>query len=87
MKPRWFKSWGWIYRPTSWQGISIALLTLAFCVQVFLAVDRNSHSVSDTLYGIFPYVIPALMLLNWVASKTSAQGLTGDTTLSARQDG
>jgi len=71
MKLRWFKPWGWIYYPTSWQGGLIVLLTLAFCVQVFLAVDRQSHSVSDTLYGIFPYVVPALMLLNWVATKTN----------------
>jgi hypothetical protein len=27
--------------------------------------------VSDTLYGIFPYIVPTLMLLYWVASKTS----------------
>ena len=71
MKFRWFKTWGWIYRPVSWQGLLIVLFTLAFCVQVFLAVDRNSHSVSDTLYGIFPYSIPAFILLNWFASKTS----------------
>ena len=71
MKFRWFKTWGWIYRPVSWQGLLIVLITLAFCVQVFIAVDRNAHSVSDTLYGIFPYIIPAFMLLNWFASKTS----------------
>ena len=71
MKLVWFKPWGWIYRPISWQGVLIVLLTLAFCVQVFLAIDRNSHSVSDTLYGIFPFVVPALMVLNWIASKTS----------------
>ena len=71
MKTSWFKSWGWIYRPISWQGVLITLLDLAFCIQVFMAIDRNSHSVSDTLYGIFPYVVPALMLLYWVASKTS----------------
>jgi hypothetical protein len=35
-----------------------------FCVQVFVAVDRQSHSVSDTLYGVFPYVVPALILLS-----------------------
>ena len=67
----WFTAWGWVYRPTSAAGLAVVALTLAFCVQVFIAVDRNSHSVSDTLYGIFPFVVPALMLLNWVASKTS----------------
>lgn len=73
MKRAWFKPWGWIYRPISWQGILIVLLVFVFCVQVFLAVDRNSHSVSDTLYGIFPYIVPAWMLLYWVASKTSRE--------------
>lgn len=67
----WFKQWGWIYRPVSWQGLIACLVTLAFCVQVFLAVDRNSHSVSDTLYGIFPYIVPSLMILYWLSSKTS----------------
>ena len=73
MKAVWFKPWGWIYRPTSWQGILATLVTLAFCIQVFFAVDRNAHSVSDTLYGIFPYVVGASMLLYWVASKTSTE--------------
>ena len=71
MKNSWFKSWGWIYYPVSWQGVLILLLTIAFCVQVFFAIDRQSHSVSDTLYGIFPYIVPTFLLLNWVASKTS----------------
>ena len=72
MRFLWFKTWGWIYRPITWQGLLIVLLAFIFCAQMFFAVDRQSHSVSDTLYGIFPYVVPALMLLNWVASKTSA---------------
>jgi hypothetical protein len=71
MKPVWFKSWGWIHRPISLIGVLLVLVVLAFCVQVFLAVDRQSHSVSDTLYGIFPFVVPAFMLLEWVASKAS----------------
>ena len=49
-----------------------SLLTLAFCVQVFTAMDRHSHSVSDTLYGIFPYFVSAFTLLNWMASKTTS---------------
>ena len=72
MAQHWFAPWRWIHRPVSWQGVTLVLLYLAFCVQVFRAVDRHSHSASDTLYGIFPYVVPALMLLEWVASKTSA---------------
>jgi hypothetical protein len=71
MERRWFTPWGWIYRPTSWQGAALVLLTLIFCAQVFIAVDRHSHSVSDTLYGVFPYFVPCVILLNWIASKTS----------------
>ncbi len=69
----WFKPWGWIYRPNSVEGVLLVVLAIVFCVQVFLAVDRHSHSASDTLYGIFPYVVPALGILYWVASKTSAR--------------
>jgi hypothetical protein len=71
MKHRWFRPWGWIYLPISWQGFVVSLMGLAFCLQVFVAVDSRSHSISDTLYGIFPYVIPCLMILNWIASKTA----------------
>ncbi len=73
MSRQWFTSWGWIYRSTSWQDVALVVLAAAFCVQVFLAVDRHSHSASDTVYGVFPYVLPTLMLLNWVASKASAR--------------
>ena len=71
MERTWFKPWGWVYRPISWQGVILVLLAAVFCVQVFVAVDRHSHSVGDTLYGVFPYAVPCLMLLNWVASKTT----------------
>jgi len=70
MARMWFRPWGWIHRPASWQGVVLVLLAVVFCVQVFVAVDRQSHSVSDTLYGIFPYMVPCLMVLDWIASKT-----------------
>lgn len=71
MKLKWFSPMGWIYRPVSWQGLLVVLLCAVFCAQVFVAVDRHSHSVSDTLYAIFPYFVPSFMVLNWIASKTS----------------
>lgn len=70
----WFKPWGWIHRPTSVEGVLLVLLTLVFCAQVFVAVDRHSHSASDTLYGVFPFIVPALMVLEWIAAKSSAKG-------------
>jgi hypothetical protein len=71
MKNSWFKRVGWFYLPVSTPGIVLILLGLAFCVQVFVAIDRHSHSVSDTLYGIFPYFACCFLLLNWIASNTS----------------
>ena len=73
MKRPWFRPWGWIYLPIAWQGWVGTSLALLFCVQVFIAVDRHSHSASDTLYGNFPFVVPALGILGWVASKTSSK--------------
>ncbi len=75
MSITWFKPWGWIYRPVSWQGIALIALTVLFCAQVFVAIDRNSHSVSDTLYGVFPYIVCSLGVLNWIASKASPRNL------------
>ncbi|HKS65643.1 MAG TPA: hypothetical protein VJR26_00270 [Candidatus Acidoferrales bacterium] len=73
MKRIWFRRWGWFYRPVAWPGWLTAILTVLFCLQVFTAVDRHSHSASDTLYGIFPYWVSAFTLLAWIASHTSQQ--------------
>jgi len=70
-KKPWFRAWGWIYLPVAWPGWGLTALAFIFCLQVFVAVDRRSHSASDTLYGIFPYVVPTLGILGWVAAKTS----------------
>ena len=69
----WFRRWGWVHRPVSWQGALLWILAAVFCGTVFLAVDRRSHSVSDTLYGVFPYVVPALLVLDWIAVRSGAR--------------
>ena len=71
MSKFWFKKTGWIYIPKSIIGVIILLLLTIFCVSVFIVVDRKSHSVSDTLYGIFPYIIPAFLIYLWIGSETS----------------
>lgn len=71
MKTYWFKRSGWLYRPVSWQGILVVLFAAAFCVNVFIAIDRHSHSASDTLYGVFCYFAATFLLVNWIASNTS----------------
>ncbi len=73
MSARWFRRWGWFHWPVSWQAVLVLLVALAFCVQVFVAVDGHSHSVSDTLYGIFPYFVCTALLVDWIASRTAGQ--------------
>ena len=73
MKTHWFKRLGWFYVPVSLPGVIITLAALAFCAQVFLAVDRKSHSVSDTFYGVFPFFICAFLLFDWIAGRTSCR--------------
>ena len=71
MKTQWFKRLGWFYLPVSLPGTMIMLAALAFCVQVFVAVDRHSHSVSDTLYGLFPFFACTFLLFDWIAGRTA----------------
>jgi hypothetical protein len=71
MKTVWFKRVGWFYLPISIAGIFITLADLAFCAQVFLAVDRHSHSASDTLFGVFPFFACAFLLFDWIAGRIS----------------
>ena len=74
MSRGWFVRKGWLAVPCSWQGTLVALPAVAFCAQVFWAVDRNSHSVSDTLYGIFPFWACAFLLYDWVAGRSTREG-------------
>jgi hypothetical protein len=70
MNKKWFKEYGWVYLPISWQGFLATIFAIIFNIQVFFVVDSNSHSVSDTFYGIFPYFVGSLAILFWIASKT-----------------
>jgi hypothetical protein len=74
MKTTWFKRFGWFYVPTSVPGALVVLLAALFCLTVFRAVDRHSHSVSDTLYGVFPFFVCTFLLLDWVGGRTSDRG-------------
>lgn len=62
---------GWLYRPVSMMGWFVTSVTVAACVWMFLAVDRQSHSASDTPVGVFPYVVSFLVVGGWIAAKTS----------------
>jgi hypothetical protein len=71
MSLKWFRQWGWLYLPASVPGGVIFLAAVAFCVSVFFAIDRHSHSVSDTIYGVFPCFACAFLLFDWIGARTS----------------
>jgi len=68
---RWFKPLGIFFRPVSAAGWIITLAAAAFCVHIFLFANGKAHSVSDVLYGIFPYWVPTFLLWAWIAGRTS----------------
>jgi hypothetical protein len=70
MNSRWFSRVGWFYVPVSIPGAILWVVATLFCITVFVAVDRHSHSVSDTLYGIFPFFACTFLLVDWVGSRT-----------------
>ena len=72
---RWFKPVGILFVPVSLMGWLISLSAVAFCGQVFWAIDRHSHSASDTLYGVFPFWIPTILLLAWLADRTGGRAV------------
>ena len=72
MQRPWFRPWGWIWRPVSLPGWVATTLALLFCAQVSMVIDRHAHSVTDTLYGCFPFIVPTLLGLDWLASRTGA---------------
>ena|ERR1700679_4222682 len=61
----------WFYLPCSLAGCVVYLLAALFCGTVFLAVDRHSHSVSDTFYGIYPFFVATFLLTDWIARRSS----------------
>ena len=67
----WFRRLGWLHLPRSIVGWLVLACALAFCVNVFWAIERHSHSVSDTLYGVFPYFACVFLLYEWIAARSS----------------
>jgi hypothetical protein len=71
---RWFRPLGMMFVPISPMGWLATGLAIAFCVQIFWFVDSRSHSVTDTLYGVFPFWAPTLLGLAWIADRTGGRG-------------
>lgn len=70
MKSPLFTRFGWFYLPCSAAGGVLCALAAGFCATVFIAVDRRSHSASDTLYGVYPFFVTTFLLLDWIARRS-----------------
>lgn len=67
-----FAKAGPLHRPTSVLGWVITLAALAFMLQVGWAIDRQAHSGSDMLYGLYPFWGVTFLLWDWLARRLSA---------------
>lgn len=67
----WFVKVRGSYLPNSWQGWVSYIPYVYFLVVAFQAVDRHSHSISDTVIGIVPYWVSAAVIMQWFASRKS----------------
>ena len=67
----WFRPFGLVFLPVSVMGWVVTLAAAAFCVNTFIAIDAYSHSVSDTLYGLFPFWAPTFLGWAFIAERTS----------------
>ena len=73
MKTTWFKRFGWVYVPSSVPGLVVWLIAALFCLTVFRDIDKNSHSVADTLYGVFPFFVCTFLLVDWIGSRSTGR--------------
>lgn len=71
MAQAWFVRRGWFHLPITMAGAVVVLVAAAFCLNVFLAIDRQAHSVSDTVYGVFPFFACTFLLVDWIGGRTS----------------
>lgn len=62
----WFKRklYGWGWTPVKWQGWAVIFGYVAILAYLFMDIDKNSHSVSDTFIGVAaPYVVATGILI------------------------
>jgi hypothetical protein len=57
------------YRAAAPAAVLLALPAAVFAATCFIAIDRHSHSVSDTLYGIYPFWGTTFLLWDWLVRR------------------
>ena len=70
MHTTWFVGFGWLQRPASFAGWLISVAALAYMAQVFVAIDLHSHSVTDTLYAVYPHWGVTFLGWDWIARRS-----------------
>ena len=65
MQPLWFKAktYGWGWTPCRWQGWAVLALFCGMTAYAFIAIDRASHSASDTLIAFLPLAVFNMVML------------------------
>ncbi len=71
MRDQWFRRFGWIFSPVSWQGWFALLLCLLFCIQAVSVESYGASSSIAAVFGAFPFIVSTFGILFWIASKTS----------------
>ena len=50
-------------------ALAAAIPAVAFVFLCFVAIDRHSHSISDTLTNLYPYAGVTFLLWDWLARR------------------
>ena len=77
MKLNWFTRKGLIYWPVSVIGWILLLAAVSFAVYRFIAIDLQSHSVSDTLINFVFNALIIGLVYTIIAWFTEARPKTG----------
>lgn len=60
-----------VHVPATVAAAVIDLLFIVFIVTVFRAINAAASSTSDELYALFPFIVPAFLLREWLAARLS----------------
>lgn len=63
-RPKRFWNWFAAYYPSSVEGWAVTISLIVFAVVIFLHIDKNSHSVSDTLISFTPWVLAFFVIFD-----------------------
>jgi hypothetical protein len=67
----WFAPFGWIHCPIHAAGWLVTLAAAAYMIQVFVAIDARAHSVTDTLYAVYPHWAVTFLGWDWIARRAA----------------